>query len=124
MLSVFVASTLTKEVLTLIFFWFMDMLVIEMLLLLLFYYINAFMYIPLGDGKTHYIKKRLHQPYLVIAVNESFNPLNAVVKLRSLPRNESCNIFFNFTIVPTIVSSSASHYILLYSLISSASYKY
>ena len=64
------------------------------------------MYIPLGDGKTHYIKKHLHQPYLVIAVNESFSLLNAIVKLRSLPRNESCTIFFNFTIVPSIVSSS------------------
>ena len=65
-------------------------------------------YIPiLGDGKTHYIKKQLHEnrPHLVISVNESFNPLNAILKLRSLPRNKSCNVFFNFTILPTMVST-------------------
>ena len=65
------------------------------------------MYIySLGDGKTHYIKRQLHgnQPSLVIAVNESFSPLNAILKLRPLPRNRSCNVFFNFTIVPLIVS--------------------
>ena len=64
------------------------------------------MHIFSGDGKTHYIKKQLceDQPSLIIAVNESFNPLNAILKLRSLPRRGSCNIFFNFTIVPSIVS--------------------
>ena len=58
-----------------------------------------------GDGKTHYIKKQLigYQPYLVIAVNESFTPLNAILKLRSLPRDASCNVFFNFTILPSLV---------------------
>ena len=63
-------------------------------------------YILLGDGKTHYIKRQLHkdQPSLVITVNESFSPLNAILKLRKLPRNKTCNIFFNFTIVPSIVS--------------------
>ena len=68
------------------------------------YYINV--YIPSGDGKTHYIKKQLQgaQHSLVIAVNESFSPLNAILKLRSLTRDESCSIFFNFTIVPSIVS--------------------
>ena len=67
-------------------------------------------YIPLpflGDGKTHYINKQLqgNQPYLIISVNELFSPLNAILKLRSLPRNESCNVFFNFTILPTRVST-------------------
>ena len=68
------------------------------------YYINV--YCLIGDGKTHYIKKQLQgaRHSLVIAVNESFSPLNAILKLRSLTRDESCNIFFNFTIVPSIVS--------------------
>lgn len=62
--------------------------------------------IPAGNGKTHYIKKQLHgnQPYLVVVVNESFNPFSAIMKLRSLPRNATCKIFFNFTIVPLTVS--------------------
>ena len=57
-----------------------------------------------GNGKTHYIKKLLYglQPYLIIAVNESFTPLNAILKLRSLPRDKCCKIYFNFTIVVSI----------------------
>ena len=68
-------------------------------------YICVYIY-SLGDGKTHYIKRQLHgnRSSLVIAVNESFSPLNAISKLRMLPRNKSCNVFFNFTIVPSIVS--------------------
>ena len=59
-----------------------------------------------GDGKTHYIRKELKQlnkPGLVIAVNESFTPLNAILKLRKLPQDCTCAIFFNFTIVPSLV---------------------
>ena len=67
-------------------------------------------FIPIGDGKTHYIKTQLHeaQHSLVIAVNESFCPLNAILKLRSLTRDERCDIFFNFTIVPSNVSIQLS----------------
>lgn len=59
---------------------------------------------PIGDGKTHYVNKQLYglQPKLRIAVNESFTPLNAILKLRSLPRDTSCKIFFNFTLVVSI----------------------
>ena len=57
-----------------------------------------------GDGKTHYIRQQLDDPHLVIAVNESFTPLNAILKLRKLPHNHTCAVFFNFTIVPSIVS--------------------
>jgi len=61
-----------------------------------------------GDGKTHYINKYIEEhddPYLVVAVNESFTPLNAISKLRNLQQNCRCIIFFNFTVVPpTMVS--------------------
>ena len=69
-------------------------------------YISNGFSIPAGDGKTHYIQKQLRGAplSLVIAVNESFSPLNAILKLRSLTRDESCDIFFNFTIVPSNVS--------------------
>ena len=69
-------------------------------------YISNEFFIPAGDGKTHYIKKQLRGAplSLVIAVNESFSPLNAILKLQSLTRDKSCDIFFNFTIVPSNVS--------------------
>ena len=54
----------------------------------------------IGDGKTHYIKKQLCDPYLIIAVNESFTVLSAVSKLRTLPPDQKCSIFFNFSIAP------------------------
>jgi len=65
-----------------------------------------------GDGKTHYIRKKLQQlnkPGLVIAVNESFTPLNAILKLRKLPHDSTCAIFFNFTIVPSLVRFQFSY---------------
>ena len=73
-------------------------------------------YVVLGDGKTHYIRKELDDPCLVIAVNESFTPLSAILKLRKLPQNYSCAIFFNFTIVPSMVCkySLKIQYVILY----------
>ena len=72
-------------------------------------------YTPIGDGKTHYIKNQLHgsQHSLVIAVNESFTLLNAILKLRSLPRDKSCKIFFNFTIFNFSSTVSISKFYLL-----------
>ena len=69
--------------------------------------------LPLGDGKTHYIKQQLDRSLtsLTIAVNESFTPLKAISKLRTLPLNQkNCAIFFNFTMWPPGVSvDSAIH---------------
>jgi len=63
----------------------------------------------IGDGKTHYIKKQLCSPYLIIAVNESLTVLNAISKLRNLPADKKCAIFFNFTIIPLPVSFHVLH---------------
>lgn len=67
--------------------------------------------ISIGDGKTHYINKELSKfkPFLIIAVHESFTPLSAIMKLRSLPNDTSCSIFFNFTIAPSTVSNMCSY---------------
>ena len=72
-------------------------------------------YTPIGDGKTHYIKQQLDESdcCLIIAVNESFTPLNAILKLRSLPRNRSCKVFFNFTIVVSNDNVSGCIYTVL-----------
>ena len=67
---------------------------------------HAYLFVYIGDGKTHYINKQLSgfQHCLIIAINESFTPLNAILRLRSLPCDKSCKIFFNFTITPSTVS--------------------
>ena len=62
-----------------------------------------------GDGKTHYIIEQLKgipQPHqVIIAVNEAFTYMTAIEKLCSLPSDEiGCAIFFNFTILPPVVS--------------------
>ena len=62
-----------------------------------------------GDGKTHYIVEKLkgtHQSQQVtIAVNEAFSYMTAIEKLSSLPSDQNgCKIFFNFTVVPPLVS--------------------
>ena len=62
-----------------------------------------------GDGKTHYIVEKLkgtHQSHQVtIAVNEAFSYMTAIEKLSSLPSDHNgCAIFFNFTVVPPLVS--------------------
>ncbi len=69
-------------------------------------------FFSLGNGKTHYINEKLkladkeHQ--VTIAVNEAFSTVSAIEKLHSLPRNtKHCAIFFNFTILPPVVSSVA-----------------
>jgi hypothetical protein len=48
---------------------------------------------------------------IIIAVNETFTPLKAISKLRSLPlEKKDCGIFFNFTMLPPGVSQlSVSH---------------
>jgi len=66
-------------------------------------------YGPPGDGKTHYIAEKLkHIPQshqVTIAINEAFTYLAAVEKVSSLPVDEKgCTIFFNFTVLPPIVS--------------------
>ena len=64
-----------------------------------------------GDGKTHYITQQLVQSRgpLIIAVNEAFNPLSAIKKLKKLPLIKDCAIFFNFTILPYQVGMMAVH---------------
>ena len=59
-----------------------------------------------GDGKTHYITQQLAQSHgpLIISVNEAFNPLAAIKKLKKLPLIKDCAIFFNFTILSYLVS--------------------
>ena len=62
-----------------------------------------------GDGKTHCIVEKLkgtHQSQQVtIAVNEAFSYMTAIEKLSSLPSDQNgCKIFFNFTVVPPLVS--------------------
>jgi hypothetical protein len=64
-----------------------------------------------GNGKTHYINEKLKTTAethrVTIAVNEAFSTVNAIEKLCTLPRNaEKCTIFFNFTILPPVVSSA------------------
>ena len=62
-----------------------------------------------GDGKTHYIVEKLkgtHQSHqVIIAINEAFSYMTAIEKLSSLPSDHNgCAIFFNFTVVPPLVS--------------------
>ena len=62
----------------------------------------------LGNGKTHYIHSKMkHIPeshQVTVAVNEAFTSVNAIERLRTLPRDASnCAIFFNFTILPPAV---------------------
>ena len=63
----------------------------------MFYYVFY-----IGDGKSHYIKKELRKldHTLIIAVNEAFSVLNTISKLRMLPLDQYCGIYFNFTVVP------------------------
>ena len=62
-----------------------------------------------GDGKTHYIRTELEQVdeshQVTITINEAFSTLTAIERLCSLPRDAPhCAIFFNFTMVPPVVS--------------------
>ena len=62
-----------------------------------------------GDGKTHYIFEKLRgtpqSQQVTIAVNEGFSYMTAIEKLSSLPSDQGgCTIFFNFTVVPPLVS--------------------
>ena len=64
----------------------------------------------LGTGKTHYIRDKLknvpetHQ--VTIAINEAFTSVSAIERLRTLPRDaRDCTIFFNFTVLPPMVST-------------------
>lgn len=62
-------------------------------------------YCSIGDGKTHYIRKRLADSMvnhtLTIAVNEAFSVENVIKKLLSIPPGMvNCAIFFNFTLLP------------------------
>ena len=69
----------------------------------LIFFLSPSALLSLGDGKTHYIQQQLASSpaSLTIAVNEAFEPLNAISKLRSLPFNhKECAIFFNFTMLP------------------------
>ncbi len=56
-----------------------------------------------GDGKTHYIKKKLKEAAssVTIAVNEAFSVASAIKKLQSIPMDSpDCAVFFNFTLIP------------------------
>ena len=68
----------------------------------------------LGDGKTFYIKKELKKfdkysgqkkHSVTIAINEAFCVESAIKKLRELPQEKSCAIYFNFTLIPPGVSA-------------------
>ena len=73
------------------------------------YTVNLVCSLTSGNGKTYYIRQQLqyipedHQ--VTIAINESFTTASAIKKLCSLPRNEGCAVFFNFTILPPVVSA-------------------
>lgn len=65
-----------------------------------------------GDGKTHYIKRKLNfcSACCSISVNESFTPIGAIKKLRQLPTNQpNCAVFFNFTLLPRGKLSCPQH---------------
>ncbi len=60
-----------------------------------------------GNGKTHYIREKLEDAsnHITIAVNEAFTCANAIEKLQHLPHDVSgCAIYFNFTMLPPVVS--------------------
>ena len=61
----------------------------------------------LGDGKTFYIQKQLKKhgtPFVTIAVNEAFSVGSVIKKLRELPQERNCSVYFNFTLIPPGVS--------------------
>ena len=69
----------------------------------------------LGDGKTFYIQKELRRrgtPSVTIAVNEAFSVGSAITKLRELPQERNCSVYFNFTLIPPGVSDYKRQYAL------------
>ena len=53
-----------------------------------------------GDGKTHYIRSRIGQPYsnIVISINEAFSVPAIIEKMNFIPLEIDVCIYFNFTI--------------------------
>ncbi len=63
-----------------------------------------------GNGKTHYIRDKLkaipENHRVTISINEAFTSVSAIERLRTLPRDaRNCAIFFNFTVLPPMVST-------------------
>ena len=59
----------------------------------------------IGVGKSHYIRQKLVESShsVTIAVNEGFEPLKAIERLKILPKRErNCAIYFNFNLIPPI----------------------
>ena len=59
----------------------------------------------LGDGKTHYIMKRVQKrkpnPHVIIPLNETFEPVSMINKLRALRQDAPpWTIYINFTYCP------------------------
>ncbi len=71
------------------------------------YHAHAYIFNTVGNGKTHYIREKLEDTssHITIAVNEAFTCANAIEKLQHLPNDVSgCAIYFNFTMLPPVVS--------------------
>ena len=60
-----------------------------------------------GDGKTHYIRKKMKSSrgqQLTVAINESFSAVSVIQQLRSLPVASNNVLYFSFTLLPPSVS--------------------
>ena len=60
---------------------------------------------PLGNGKTHYIRKRMHEasvPCATLVVNEAFDYSVAIDLLNALERLQNCTVHINITVVPPL----------------------
>ena len=86
-------------------------IIVPLLIGVTYCYICCDLNLSPGNGKTHYINEKLklttaESHRVTIAVNEAFATVSAIEKLCTLPENaENCAIFFNFTILPPVVSS-------------------
>ena len=60
----------------------------------------------LGDGKSHYIHKRLSafSHSAILTFDESFSVEEAICKLRQLSLKASAALYLNFTLLPSSVS--------------------
>ena len=60
----------------------------------------------LGDGKSHYICKKMAgpNPSAVVTFDESFSIEEAIENLQSLSLKTNAVVYFNFTLLPANVS--------------------
>ena len=88
-------------------FWYMDVLVSANVL---FWFGEILQCVFVGNGKTHFIRKKLKNEFphsnLILTLNESFDPLHVINQLHKLSVLKGpIAVYLNFTFVMPLVSS-------------------